>query len=136
MSFIRFLFREGSSILYSLFLLAFSYMTPAEGVWPHSVVGLFAFVVICLAYLGMQMAMAAFASVGHDKPLFDLFFSIIPLFALFGIVVLAAVDQVKLAPFHVYALTISAAIAFLDVIFNTQVVFKMNRLATDMVQMR
>lgn len=136
MSFFRFLLGEGSSIVFSLLLLVFVYSTPEGGWFPHTVPGIFIVTLCCLAYLGMQMSLAAFARVGQDKPLFDLFFSIIPLFALFGIVLLSSVDQVTLAGFHVYSLIIAAVVSIMDVIFNTQVVFKMNRLATDMVQMR
>lgn len=136
MSIFRFLLGEGSSIAFSIMLLAFVYATPEGGWFAHNVFGLFIFTLACLAYLGMQMSLAAFARVGQDKPLFDLFFSIVPLFALFGILLLASIGQVVLAPFHVYALIIAAAVTMMDVIFNTQVVFKMNRLATDMVQMR
>lgn len=132
----RFLLGEGSSIIFSLLLLAFVYSTPANGWFPHDMVGMFIVAISCLAYLGMQMSLAAFARVGQDKPIFDLFFSIVPLFALFGIVLLASVGQVALVSFHFYALIIAAAVTVLDVVFNTQVVFKMNRLATDMVQMR
>ena len=136
MSFFRFILGEGSSIVFSIVLLAFVYVTPEGGWFAHNVFGIFLFTLGCLAYLGMQMSLAAFARVGQDKPLFDLFFSIVPLFALFGIVILSSVQQVTLAAFHVYALIIAAVVTVMDVIFNTQVVFKMNRLATDMVQMR
>ncbi len=136
MSFFRFLLGEGSSIVFSALLVAFVYTTPTDGWIQHNMFGLFVITLGCLAYLGMQMSLAAFARVGQDKPLLDLFFSIVPLFALFGIVLLAAVDQVSLAAFHVYALIIAGIVVVMDVIFNSQVVFKMNRLATDMVQMR
>ena len=136
MSFVKFLFREGSSILFALFLLAFVYLTPEQGFFPHTTGGLFFMTLLCLGYLALQMGMAAFAQVGHDKPLLDLFFSLIPMFALFGIVLLAAIGQVALSGFHVYCLIIAGLVTVMDVIFNTQVLFKMNRLATDMVQMR
>ena len=136
MSFFRFLLGEGSSIVFSTFLLIFVYTTPEGGWFPHDVPGIFIVTLCCLAYLGMQMSLAAFARVGQDKPLFDLFFSIIPLFALFGIFLLSSVGQATLSTFHVYALIIAAVVSVMDVVFNTQVVFKMNRLATDMVQMR
>lgn len=136
MSFIRFVLGEGSSIIFSGLLVAFVYMTPAESWFPHDMFGLFLFTLCSLGYLALQMSLAAFARVGQDRPLLDLFFSIIPMFALFGIVLLASVKQVELVAFHFYALTIAAIVVVMDVVFNSQVVFKMNRLATDMVQMR
>lgn len=136
MSFIRFLLGEGSSLLFSGLLVGFVYMTPAESWFAHDIFGLFLFTLCCLGYLALQMSLAAFARVGQDRPLLDLFFSIIPMFALFGIMLLASVRQVELVSFHFYALTIAAIVVVMDVVFNSQVVFKMNRLATDMVQMR
>lgn len=136
MSFIRFLLGEGSSIIFSVLLISFAYTTPADSWFPHSTFGMFVVTLFCLGYLALQMSLAAFARVGQDRPLLDLFFSIVPMFTLFGIVLLASVSQVALTSFHIYALIIAAAVTVMDVIFNSQVVFKMNRLATDMVQMK
>lgn len=135
MKLLSFWFREGSSLIFAIFILAFS-MFGNLGI-PDDATGLFTVTMIALGYLGLQMALAGFARVGQDKPLLDLFFSLLPVFALFAVIVLEFVGQDPLTTrFEWYAATTCGVVAVWDVIFNTQVVFKMNRLATDMVQMR
>ena len=80
--------------------------------------------------------MAAFSIVGVDRPLLDFFFSLMPLCTLAMIAVLTVVGSLTLSSFESMALWFAAAISLIDVVFNTQVIFKMNRLATDMVQMK
>jgi hypothetical protein len=133
---VTFIFREGSSIVFALFLLAFAFSGRLVETFPPNYVGMFLVALVCLIYLGLQMAMASFTVVGEDKPLFDLFVSLIPGIALVVVGVLLAVGMVKLPLFHILGLTVAAVTVILDVIFNTQVVFKMNRLATDIVQMK
>ncbi|ACT58632.1 hypothetical protein Hbal_0938 [Hirschia baltica ATCC 49814] len=98
--------------------------------------GMFAVAIVCLIYLSLQSGMAAYSSVGNDRPIFDFFFSLAPLFTLLMIAVLSVVGATTLSTFESLSMWLAFAITMMDVVFNTQVIFKMNRLATDMVQMR
>lgn len=98
--------------------------------------GMFMVAIICLIYLSLQSGMAAYSNVGNDRPIFDFFFSLAPLFTLLMIAVLSMVKATELTTFESLSMWLALVITLIDVIFNTQVIFKMNRLATDMVQMR
>ena len=52
------------------------------------------------------------------------------------IAVLSVVGSIHLSSFETLSLWLAAIVCLIDVVFNTQVIFKMNRLATDMVQMK
>lgn len=132
---LQFIFREGSSVIFSILIAAFVFATAALNIEP-GYVGMFTVALVIMIYLALQMGLAAFAQVGQDKPLLDLFFSLLPMITLVVIAVLAMTGMVALTMFHVLSLVLAALAVVLDVVFNTQVVFKMNRLATDMVQMR
>ena len=62
--------------------------------------------------------------------------------ALVAKLVTAEVEEVHhldcelLSSFETLSLWLAAIVCLIDVVFNTQVIFKMNRLATDMVQMK
>lgn len=135
MKFIAFFFREGSSILFSIYLALFAMTDLCLICINGSAYGMFVVAVIGIIYLCLQNALAAFSAVGHDRPLLDFFFSLLPLFTLVMIAVLTFVGTLVLTEFEVLALWLMAAFSIIDVVFNTQVIFKMNRLATDMVQM-
>ena len=136
MKFIAFWFREGSSVLYSIYLALFAMSDICVICLNGGVMSMFIVAAIGLAYLSLQNAMAAFSLVGTDRPLLDFFFSLTPLFTLAMIAVLSIVGTLTLTKFETLALWLAAIISFMDVVFNTQVIFKMNRLATDMVQMK
>ncbi len=136
MRIVTFIFREGSSILFALFLLLFAVSGRVFADVPPNYVGMFFVALVCMGYLGVQMAMASFAEVGQDKPLFDLFFSLIPGIMLVIIGVLLVVGLLSVSSFHILGMTLAAVVVAMDVVFNTQVVFKMNRLATNIVQMK
>lgn len=136
MKVLGFVFQEGSSFFYAALIIGFALIKAPFLELPHDHVGMFVITMVSLGYLAIQMSMASFAKVGEDRPLVDLFFSFFPGFALVIVTVLAGVGVVELEAFHVLGLLIAAAVVLMDIIFNTQVLFKMNRLATDMVQMR
>lgn len=136
MKFIAFIFREGSSVLYSIYLALFAMTDFCVVCLEGGAFSMFAVAVIGLFYLALQNAMAAFSIVGNDRPLLDFFFSLLPLFTLATIAVLAIVGSLTLTKFEVLSLSLAAMISLMDIVFNTQVIFKMNRLATDMVQMK
>lgn len=134
MKFAIFLIREGSSILFAALIFAFSFVPVAQEQWPGA---LFIVTLVCLSYLSFQMALAAFTRVGNDKPLIDFFFSMFPMFALIIITVLALTGTgvfATLDTLHIYGFIVAGVITMMDIIFNTQTVFKINRLATDFVQ--
>ena len=136
MKFIAFLFREGSSIIYALYLALFALTDVCVICLPGGALSMFLVALGGLFYLSLQNALAAYSRVGNDRPILDFFFSLAPLFVLAMITVLSVTGVVSLSKFEVLALLYAGCIAMIDVIFNTQVVFKMNRLATDMVQMK
>ena len=136
MKFISFWFREGSSLLYAGYLAAFAMREDCLICLEGDSRSIFVFAVIGLFYLALQNAMAAFTLVGNDRPLMDFFLSLAPLFTLAVIAVLAVVETISLTQFEILCLTLAGLICLLDTIFNTQVVFKMNRLATDIVNMK
>lgn len=136
MKVILFFFREGSSALYAFYLAMFALTDRCVVCLTDNANSMFVVALIGLVYLCLQNAMAAFRMVGNDRPLLDFFFSLLPLFTLAMIAVLAMVGSVTLTHFEVLALWLAALISLIDVIFNTQVMFKMNRLATDMVTMK
>ena len=136
MKIVSFLFREGSSVIFALLILGFALIKLEFLQVPHTATGMFIVSVVSLIYLGLQMAMAAFTKVGDDKPTLDMFFSMLPMFALVIIGVLAVVGATELSGFHLMGLLIAGGVVSMDVVLNTQVVFKINRLATDFVQMR
>lgn len=134
MKFAIFLLREGSSILFAALVFAFSFIQVGQAQWPTA---LFIVTLVCLTYLAFQMALAAFTRVGNDKPLIDFFFSMFPMFALIIITVLAVTGTSvfgSLDKLHIYGFVIAGVVTMMDIIFNTQTVFKINRLATDFVQ--
>jgi len=133
---IGFIFQEGSSLLFAGLIIAFAMMELPALELPQDYVGMFVITVVCLIYLALQMSMASFAAVGQDRPLVDLFFSFIPAFAMVVIIVLASVNALELTQFDMLGLGVASAVVVMDIIFNTQVLFKMNRLATDLVQMK
>jgi hypothetical protein len=137
---IRFLFREGSPFIFSAFIVLFSlqFITESYLPWariPENFVGMFAVTLFCLAYLIMQMGLAAFARVGQDGPLVDLFLSLIPLITLVVILVLDLVGKIPLSLFQWFGLGIALVVVVMDLVFNTLILFKMNRLANDYVPM-
>jgi hypothetical protein len=83
----------------------------------------------------MQMGLAAFARVGQDGPLVDLFLSLIPLITLVVILVLDLVGKIPLSLFQWFGLGIALVVVVMDLVFNTLILFKMNRLANDYVPM-
>ncbi|MBB36023.1 MAG: hypothetical protein CME88_01225 [Hirschia sp.] len=136
MKFIAFFFREGSSVLYSIYLALFALTDICFFCLNGGAYSMFIVALIGLGYLCLQNAMAAFSLVGNDRPLFDFFFSLLPLFTLAMIAVLSVVGSIHLSSFETLSLWLAAIVCLIDVVFNTQVIFKMNRLATDMVQMK
>ncbi|PHR62461.1 MAG: hypothetical protein COA47_03545 [Robiginitomaculum sp.] len=136
MGILKFLFREGSSFIFGAFIVLFAMRFFSYYAWPEDALGMFAFSAFCMAYLAMQMGLAAFAKVGHDGPVVDLFLSIIPLIALIVIAVLQIVEEIPLSMFQMYALGLAAIVVLMDITFNTLILFKMNRLANDYVQMK
>ena len=136
MKFIAFFFREGSSVLYSAYIASFALNQGCLICLNGGSRSMFIVALIGLAYLAMQNGMAAFSRVGNDRPLMDFFFSLLPVFTLAMIAVLILVKVVTVTSFEAMALWLAAIISFIDVVFNTQVIFKMNRLASDMVSMR
>ncbi len=131
----RFLFREGSPFVFTALIVLFSVQITPMLALPANAYGMFIITVIALIYLGMQMALAAFAKVGHDGPLIDLFLSMVPLIALIIIEAFAFAGMIHLDTFQHMGLIIALAVIVMDLGFNTQVLFKMNRLASDFVQM-
>ncbi len=136
MKFLNFFFREGSSIMFSLYLTVFALTDIVIINLGTGAAGMFMVAIICLIYLSLQSGMAAYSNVGNDRPIFDFFFSLAPLFTLLMIAVLSMVKATELTTFESLSMWLALVITLIDVIFNTQVIFKMNRLATDMVQMR
>ncbi len=136
MRFIAFFFREGSSILYSIYLAMFALTDSCVMCLAGGAQSMFIVALAGLGYLALQNAMAAFSMVGNDRPLLDFFFSLTPLFTLAMIAVLTVVGTITLSSFETMSLWFAALVCLIDVVFNTQVIFKMNRLATDMVQMK
>ena len=136
MKIVLFFFREGSSALYALYLAMFALTDSCVVCLTDNANSMFIVALIGLVYLCLQNAMAAFRIVGNDRPLLDFFFSLLPLFTLAMIAVLAMVGSITLSHFQTLALWFAAIVSLIDVVFNTQVMFKMNRLATDMVQMK
>ncbi|MFC7291158.1 hypothetical protein [Hirschia litorea] len=136
MKFLNFFFREGSSIMFSLYLTVFALTDIVIINLGTGAAGMFMVAIICLIYLSLQSGMAAYSNVGNDRPIFDFFFSLAPLFTLLMIAVLSMVNATQLSTFESLSMWLALVITLIDVIFNTQVIFKMNRLATDMVQMR
>ncbi len=132
----HFMLREGSSILFSIYLMLFGMLNFCIACGSDNTGAMFVVSAICMAYLALQCGMASFSRVGNDQPLFDFFFSLLPLFTLLMIAILAIVGSVTLSGFKIMALILATAATLIDVVFNTQVIFKMNRLATDMVQMK
>ncbi len=136
MKYLSFFFREGSSIMFSLYLVVFALTDFVIINLGEGAAGMFSVAMVCLLYLSLQSGMAAYSKVGNDRPIFDFFFSLTPLFALLMIAVLSIVKVVSLNMFESLGMWLAFAITMIDVVFNTQVIFKMNRLATDMVQMK
>jgi len=133
MAIIRFLFREGSPFAFSALIVVFA--LPYLPV-PENAIGMFAVSVACLAYLSVQMGLTAFSRVGMDGPLVDMFLSLIPMITLIVIAVLGFVGQIQLSVFQQFGLGLAAMVVAMDILFNTLVLFKMNRLANDFVPMR
>ncbi len=98
--------------------------------------GMFAVSTACLTYLSIQMGLTAFSRVGMDGPLVDMFLSLIPMITLIIIAVLGFTGQLQLSVFQQYGLGLAAMVVGMDIVFNTLVLFKMNRLANDFVPMR
>lgn len=121
--------REGSSLAFSAFILFFAYFTPASGVVQHTVGGLFIAAMAALFYLALQMSLAAFSPASRTRSYIDLTFSLIPLLVLLLVFALGAAGRAPITTFHVYAMLIMAAVVLLDVVFNTQVMFRIVRLA-------
>ncbi|PHS21580.1 MAG: hypothetical protein COA85_12895 [Robiginitomaculum sp.] len=136
MSFVRFLFREGSPFVFSVFLVLFSLQNIPMLSLPDSSFGMFVAAAFSIGYMGIQMGLSAFARVGKDGPVVDLFLSLIPLFTLLVIVVLDIVGKLPLSMFQIFGLAIAAMVVLMDIIFNTLILFKMNRLANDYVAMQ
>ena len=140
MGFIRFLFREGSPIIFSIFIVLFAIESitlkfmPFLAI-PDGYIGMFIVSVVSLGYLSIQMSLSAFAKVGYDGPLLDLFLSLIPLITLIIIAVLGFVGKIPLTQFQMFGFGIAAIVVAMDIVFNTMILFKMNRLANDFVQM-
>lgn len=133
---VSFVFREGTSVLYAGAVVAFALLDLERLGLTETALGMFIVAIVSLVYLAVQMAMAAFTRVGDDRPTVDLFFSFIPLVALITVAVLAYVEFTALSRFQILGLVIAGAVVMMDVVLNTQVLFKINRLATDFVQMR
>lgn len=136
MAIVRFLFREGSPFIFSIVIILFSLQKFSPIAVPENIIGFFAISVACLIYLSMQMGLTAFSRVGQDGPLVDLFLSLIPIVALIILAVLNIVGKVPLSLFQMLGLSVAAIVVMMDIIFNTLVLFKMNRLASDFVQMK
>lgn len=136
MKYLSFFFREGSSVMFSLYLVVFALTDFVIINLGEGAAGMFSVAMVCLLYLSLQSGMAAYSKVGNDRPIFDFFFSLTPLFALLMIAVLSIVKVASLNMFESLGMWLAFAITMIDVVFNTQVIFKMNRLATDMVQMK
>ncbi len=135
MPIVRFLFREGSPFVFSVFIALFSLQNIPFLSLPADAFGMFVVGAFSLAYLSMQMALIAFSRVGRDGPLLDLFLSLIPLITLIILAVLDIVGKLDLSLFQILGLGIAGIVVLMDIIFNTLVLFKMNRLASDFVQM-
>ncbi len=133
MALVRFLFREGSPFVFSALIILFA--LPVLDV-PEDATGMFAVSVACLAYLAIQMGLTAFSRVGMDGPLVDMFLSLVPMITLIIIAVLGFTGQLPLSVFQQYSLGLAAVVVAMDIVFNTLVLFKMNRLANDFVPMR
>ena len=141
MAIVKFFFKEGSPVIFSLIIVIFSLEYLTSNYVPFMAVlanfaGMFAVTMICLGYMIIQMGLTAFAKIGKDAPLMDLFLSMLPLITLVIIAVLSMVGQVQLTMFQILGLGIAAVVVVMDIIFNTLVMFKMNRLANDFVQMQ
>ncbi len=136
MPFIRFLFREGSPFVFSVLIVLFSLQNIPFLSLPNNASGMFIATLFSLIYLAMQMGLSAFARVGKDGPLVDLFLSLVPLFTLIIIAVLQIVGKLPLSVFQMLGLGVAAIVVLMDIIFNTLILFKMNRLANDFVPMR
>lgn len=147
MKLVAFFFREGSSVVFAGLIAAFAYFQSQSGptqngleggaVWlRQDHVGMFVVAAVSIGYLALQMAMAAFARVGQDRPMVDVFFSFVPLIALIVVAVLVFANSLVLSAFSVLALAIAGAVVLMDIVFNSQILFKINRLANDFVQMR
>lgn len=136
MKYLNFFFREGSSVMFSIYLAAFALTDFVIIPLGTEATGMFSVAMVCLVYLSLQSGMAAYSRVGNDRPIFDFFFSLAPLFTLLMIAVLSIVGAAQLTLFESLSMWLAFVITMMDVIFNTQVIFKMNRLATDMVQMK
>ncbi len=136
MPILRFLFREGSPVIFSIVIVLFALQNLMIIAVPENVVGFFAVMVICLIYLSTQMGLTAFSRVGQDGPLVDLFLSLIPIITLIILAVLNIVGNIALSQFQMLVLGTAAIVTMMDIIFNTLVLFKMNRLASDFVQMK
>jgi hypothetical protein len=130
---IRFLFREGSPFIFSVLIVLFSLQTIPILRLPDDFIGMFIATLFSLIYLAMQMGLTAFARVGKDGPLVDLFLSIIPLITLIIIAVLDIVGKMPLSLFQMLGLGVAGVVVLMDIIFNTLVLFRMNRLANDFV---
>ncbi len=135
MAIVRFFFREGSPFVFSVFIVLFSLQSIPLLSLPDSAFGMFIASLFSLIYLAMQMGLSAFNRVGQDGPLVDLFLSLIPLFTLIIIAVLFVVGKMPLSLFQVLGLGTAFIVVMMDIIFNTLILFKMNRLASDFVQM-
>ncbi|PHS28178.1 MAG: hypothetical protein COA85_03920 [Robiginitomaculum sp.] len=136
MGFVRFLFREGSPFVFSVLIVLFSLQTIPILSLPDSAIGMFVATAFSLGYMGIQMGLSAFARVGKDGPVVDLFLSLVPLITLIIIAVLDIVGKMPLSLFQMLGLGIAAIVVLMDIIFNTLILFKMNRLANDFVQMQ
>jgi len=130
---IRFLLRQGSPIVFAALIVLFALsFLPV----PETATGMFALSVACLVYLSMQMGLTVFSRVGMDGPLVDMFLSLIPMITLIVIAVLGFAGQIQLSMFQQLGLGLAAMVVAMDIVFNTLVLFKMNRLANDFVPMR
>ncbi len=136
MTFVRFLFREGSPFVFSVLIVLFSLQNIPLLSLPENAIGMFIVSLFSLTYLSMQMGLSAFARVGKDGPLVDLFLSLIPIITLIVITVLQVVGKLDLTMFQMLGLGTAAIVTLMDIIFNTLILFKMNRLASDFVQMQ
>jgi hypothetical protein len=136
MGFVRFLFREGSPFVFSVLIVLFSLQSIPILSLPDSSFGMFVAAVFSLGYMGIQMGLSAFARVGKDGPVVDLFLSLVPLITLIIIAVLDIVGKMPLSLFQMLGLGIAAIVVLMDIIFNTLILFKMNRLANDYVSMQ
>ena len=136
MAVIRFLFREGSPFIFSALIVLFALNTGPFGLIPANTMGMFGVFMVVLAYLAIQMGMVAFSRVGMDGPLLDMFLSLAPMVTLIVLAVLAIAGKLPLSTFQQLGLWFAAMVVAMDLIFNTLVLFKMNRLANDFVPMR